>query len=149
MIMQDAVRPETGVAYVVDERPRIASEEIIRAKCGRHKIVLKILYENSHQINNITILVNKKPIEREEIEKIRIQLKGRNLNGASINSCRPPYQKESVGMTFFSEVSFKTVSVVADILFKDGKWRVGWVSDNPFVPTTFMRFDPQLHAAPQ
>jgi len=101
MIMQDAVRPETGIAYVVDERPRIASEEIVRAKCSRHKIVLKILYENPHKIRDITIIVNKKPIQKEEIEKIRIQLKGRNLNGASINSCRPPYRRESVGMTFF------------------------------------------------
>lgn len=128
---QDIQNQEGSIAYIVDERPAIASQEIIKAKCNGDDVEMRISYDKYRRIDKISISINKKYIEDKSTSRIKAYTKDREINGAAITSCSYPVKNRSIGMKIFSEVSYKTVPVVMTIGIESGKWALRFISDNP------------------
>lgn len=148
MVHQDLQNQEGSVAYIVDERPRVGSQEIITAECNGNDVKMHVSYDKNRRIDKISISINKKYIDKKSISRIEYHTKGREINGVAITSCNHPARMRSVGIRIFSVVSWKTVPVFVDIGFTDGQWKLEFISDNPIVNPTF-RPPPQSPVAPQ
>lgn len=129
----DLQNQDSSVAYIVDERPAIASREIIKAKCNGDDVEMHVSYKKDRRIDKILISINGKNIEDSDINKIKNNIKDREINGAAITSCSYPVKNRSIGMKIFSVVSYKTVPVVMTIAIESGKWKLRFISDNPII----------------
>lgn len=129
----DLQNQEGSVAYIVDERPAVASQEIVRAKCNGDDVEMHVSYNKDRRIDKISISINGKNIDKEGISRIKTHIKDREISGAAITRCSYPVKNRSIGMTIFSVISYKTVPVVMNIGNRTGKWKLLFISDNPIL----------------
>lgn len=131
---------EGSVAYIVDERPAIPSQEIIKAKCNGDDVEMHVSYDKDRRINKISISIDKKRIYEISISKIKDYIKDREISGAEITRCSYPIKNRSIAMKIFSVVSYKTVPVVMDLGLESGKWKLRFISDNPIINPDLKQF---------
>ncbi len=72
MVHQDLQNQEGSVAYIVDERPRVGSQEIITAECNGNDVKMHVSYDKNRRIDKISISINKKYIDKKGFLELNI-----------------------------------------------------------------------------
>lgn len=125
MIVDGSGQIRNDEVYIyIDERPQIASSETISAKCNNDKIVFKLKYSQKRNIERVNISINNKEIDRSDYKWILGHLDGKEIAGASINTCSYPIKYRTFGIKILSVGLSKISYIRISIGFSDGKWHV-------------------------
>lgn len=131
MIVDGSGQIRNDEVYIyIDERPKIASSETISAKCNNDKIVFKLKYNQKRNIERVNISINNKEIDRSDYKRILRRLDGKEIAGASINTCSYPIKNRTFGIKILSVASFKISYLRISLRFRDNKWHVIDIADS-------------------